>query len=156
LSENLVAPASNPDLWIRSQELWPLDHRGGPNILMKIFSSVGRCNTYSQTEVNKLINRKQEMLWLNTREAILEWDTKVSCMMKQRENEAKDLRSQCLRTIWSDHILRSEDLHKRGQMGSTVASKELNIISLRIARSRHTRLQFCLWFCMGVKLGLWH
>jgi hypothetical protein len=27
--ENLVAPESNPDLWICSQELWPLDHRGG-------------------------------------------------------------------------------------------------------------------------------
>jgi hypothetical protein len=27
-SANLVE--SNPDLWICSQESWPLDHRGGP------------------------------------------------------------------------------------------------------------------------------
>jgi hypothetical protein len=30
-SENLVTPESNSGLWICSQELWPLDHRGGPN-----------------------------------------------------------------------------------------------------------------------------
>jgi hypothetical protein len=29
-SESLVAPGIKPDLWICSQELWPLDHRGGP------------------------------------------------------------------------------------------------------------------------------
>jgi hypothetical protein len=28
---------SNPDLWICSQELWPLDHRGGPNYYLRIF-----------------------------------------------------------------------------------------------------------------------
>jgi hypothetical protein len=28
-SENLVAPGIDPDLWVSSQELRPLDHRGG-------------------------------------------------------------------------------------------------------------------------------
>jgi hypothetical protein len=49
---------SNPDLWICSQELWPLDHRGGEGFVIR--TVVNRLQSEASVRVNQRLRGKKQ------------------------------------------------------------------------------------------------